>query len=114
MKYAEFKGRYNILAAKAVAKAKNDKLACKAVLTAIRLDAEKYRLGHTKVFFRAGTLGWMEEVRTKTSGAKSDSQAGQDLSRIPGAVSLALSAFCMTFGALNSRVKICEALSTHL
>merc|ERR1711994_981867 len=27
------------------------------------LEDEKYRLGHTKVFFRAGILGYMEEVR---------------------------------------------------
>ena len=61
--YPEFKTRYNILAAQAVAKAKNDKNAAKAVLTGIKLEPEKYRLGHTKVFFRAGILGYMEEVR---------------------------------------------------
>merc|ERR1712121_342767 len=63
MVYPEFKVRYNILAAGAVAKAKNDKAAAKAVLDTIKLEAEKYRLGHTKVFFRAGILGYMEEVR---------------------------------------------------
>ena len=63
MPYPEFKVRYNILAAQAVAKAKKDKDAAKAVLNAIHLEAEKYRLGHTKVFFRAGILGYMEEVR---------------------------------------------------
>merc|ERR1719273_1517321 len=57
MLYPEFKGRYNILAAGAVAKAKNDKNAAGAVLEVIKLDKEKYRLGHTKVFFRAGQLG---------------------------------------------------------
>merc|ERR1739838_1037541 len=57
--YPEFKDRYNIIAAKAVAKAKNDKAAAGAVLEAIKLDKEKYRLGHTKVFFRAGILGFM-------------------------------------------------------
>ena len=61
--YPEFKGRYNILAAKAVAKAKKDKDMAKAVFNAIQLDPEKFRLGHTKVFFRAGILGYMEEVR---------------------------------------------------
>ena len=57
MVYAEFKGRYNILGAALVAKAKNDKAAAGAVLELIKLDKEKYRLGHTKVFFRAGILG---------------------------------------------------------
>jgi len=69
MVYPEFKVRYNILAAQAVAKAKNDKNAAKAVLDAIALDPEKYRLGHTKVFFRAGILGYMEEVREDRIGS---------------------------------------------
>jgi len=69
MPYPEFKVRYNILAAQAVAKAKNDKNAARAVLDAISLEAEKYRLGHTKVFFRAGILGYMEEVREDRIGS---------------------------------------------
>merc|ERR1719423_93663 len=69
MPYPDFKARYNILAAKEVAKAKKDKDAAKAVLTAVKLEAEKYRLGHTKVFFRAGILGYMEEVREDKIGA---------------------------------------------
>merc|ERR550539_1243768 len=54
--YPEFKSRYNILAAAAVAKAKKDKDAADAVLVKIALEPEKFRLGHTKVFFRAGIL----------------------------------------------------------
>merc|ERR1719391_192999 len=70
MLYPEFKSRYNILAAKAVAKAKNDKAAAGAVLDiAVKLDKEKFRLGHTKVFFRAGILGYMEEVREDKIGS---------------------------------------------
>merc|ERR1712158_204687 len=61
--YPEFKGRYNILGASAVAKAKNDKAAAGAVMDIVKLDKEKFRLGHTKVFFRAGIGGWMEEQR---------------------------------------------------
>merc|ERR1712180_375343 len=53
---------------KAVAKAKNDKAAAGAVMDAIKLDKEKFRLGHTKVFFRAGILGFMEEVREDRIG----------------------------------------------
>merc|ERR1711981_977352 len=66
--YREFKERYNILAAAAVAKAKKDKDAAKAVFKAIKLEEEKWRLGHTKVFFRAGVLGYMEEVREDRIG----------------------------------------------
>merc|ERR1740128_916142 len=68
MLYPEFKGRYNILAAKAVAKAKNDKSATGAEMDVIKLDKEKFRLGHTKVFFRAGILGYMEEFREDKIG----------------------------------------------
>merc|ERR1712079_899921 len=67
--YPEFKERYNILAAAAVAKAKKDKDAAKAVFKAIKLEEEKFRLGHTKVFFRAGILGYMEEVHEDRIGA---------------------------------------------
>merc|ERR1712156_501020 len=66
--YPEFKSRYNILAAAAVAKAKKDKDAAAGVFKAIALDPEKFRLGHTKVFFRAGILGYMEEVREDRIG----------------------------------------------
>merc|ERR1712012_1005750 len=64
-----FKSRYNIIAAKAVAKAKNDKGAAGAVMDVVKLDKEKFRLGHTKVFFRAGILGKMEEFREDKIGA---------------------------------------------
>merc|ERR1739844_490366 len=67
--YPDFKQRYNILAAAGVAKAKNDKGAAGAVFDAIKMDKEKYRLGHTKVFFRAGQLGFMEEVREDKIGS---------------------------------------------
>merc|ERR1719464_1242188 len=67
--YPEFKDRYNILAAAAVAKAKKDKDAAGAVMDVIGLDPEKFRLGHTKVFFRAGILGYMEEVREDRIGS---------------------------------------------
>ena len=67
--YPEFKGRYNILGAAAVAKAKNDKAAAGAVMDIVKLDKEKYRLGHTLVFFRAGIGGWMEEQRENKIGS---------------------------------------------
>merc|ERR1719219_1950031 len=68
MLYPEFKARYNILGAQAVAKAKNDKAAAAAVMDIVKLDKEKFRLGHTKVFFRAGVGGWMEEQRENKIG----------------------------------------------
>ena len=52
-----------------MAKAKNDKAAGAAVMDAVKLDKDKFRLGHTKVFFRAGVNGWMEEQREKRIGS---------------------------------------------
>merc|ERR1712058_216585 len=47
----------------------NDKSAAGAVMELIKLDKKKYRCGHTKVFFRAGILGFMEEVREDRIGS---------------------------------------------
>merc|ERR1711997_327896 len=69
LQYPDFKARYNILAAGAVAKAKNDKSAAGAVMDKIKLEKEKFRLGHAKVFFRAGILGFMEETREDKIGS---------------------------------------------
>ncbi|XP_032677949.1 myosin heavy chain, muscle isoform X25 [Odontomachus brunneus] len=63
MVYPDFKLRYKILAPAAVDKAKEPKQAAAAVLESTGLDPDMYRLGHTKVFFRAGVLGQMEELR---------------------------------------------------
>ncbi|XP_076163005.1 myosin heavy chain isoform X9 [Ptiloglossa arizonensis] len=64
MVYPDFKLRYKILAPAAVDKVASDpKKAAAAILEASGLDPDQYRLGHTKVFFRAGVLGQMEEFR---------------------------------------------------
>merc|ERR1712180_21193 len=56
-------GRYMILGAEALAKASNDKEGVTALMTKINFEAEKYRCGHTMVFFRAGALASLEEAR---------------------------------------------------
>lgn len=33
------------------------------VLSALQLDPNEYRLGNTKVFFKAGVLGMLEDMR---------------------------------------------------
>ncbi|XP_076671819.1 myosin heavy chain isoform X17 [Andrena cerasifolii] len=69
MVYPDFKLRYKILAPAAVDKVASDpKKAAEAVLEATGLDPDQYRLGHTKVFFRAGVLGQMEEFRDERLG----------------------------------------------
>ncbi|XP_072948928.1 myosin heavy chain, muscle isoform X32 [Epargyreus clarus] len=63
MVYPDFKLRYKILAPQAVEKESDPKKIAQIILEATGLDVESYRLGHTKVFFRAGVLGQMEELR---------------------------------------------------
>lgn len=63
MVYPDFKLRYNILNPAAVAKESEPRNAADVILQSTGLDADLYRLGHTKVFFRAGVLGQMEELR---------------------------------------------------
>jgi len=62
--YAEFKHRFIIIKPKEVYKCGDDmKAAAKVVLESIEEANDRWRLGHTKVFFRAGTIGILEEVR---------------------------------------------------
>ncbi|XP_050503325.1 myosin heavy chain, muscle isoform X7 [Diabrotica virgifera virgifera] len=68
MVYPDFKLRYKILNPAAVSKESDPKKCAEHILDASGLDAELYRLGHTKVFFRAGVLGQMEELRDDRLG----------------------------------------------
>ncbi|XP_014480426.1 PREDICTED: myosin heavy chain, muscle isoform X8 [Dinoponera quadriceps] len=63
MVYPDFKLRYKILCAHAVQEPCEPQKATKIILEAINLESDQYRMGHTKVFFRAGVLGQMEELR---------------------------------------------------
>eukprot|EP00092_Neocalanus_flemingeri_P038409 GFUD01041816.1.p1 GENE.GFUD01041816.1~~GFUD01041816.1.p1 ORF type:complete len:1588 (+),score=475.81 GFUD01041816.1:64-4764(+) len=62
--YADFKQRFIIIKPKEVHALEPDLKACtKVILESIEEVNDKWRLGHTKVFFRAGTMGAVEEVR---------------------------------------------------
>ncbi|XP_060521398.1 myosin heavy chain, muscle isoform X18 [Cylas formicarius] len=63
MVYPDFKLRYKILVASAIKDSTTPEKAAQIILDSINLDKEQYRLGKTKVFFRAGVLGQMEELR---------------------------------------------------
>merc|ERR1712018_811366 len=63
MLYPDFKSRYQILGAAEIASSNDNKTAVYALLDKIEFSREKYRLGHTKVFFRAGALAGLEEAR---------------------------------------------------
>ncbi|XP_044252378.1 myosin heavy chain, muscle isoform X26 [Tribolium madens] len=68
MVYPDFKLRYKILNPAAVDKESDPKKCAGLILEATSLDPDLYRLGHTKVFFRAGVLGQMEELRDERLG----------------------------------------------
>lgn len=70
MVYPDFKHRYKILAPTVFPKDGfiEAKDACAKVLESIAMDKENYRVGHTKVFFRAGVLGQLEELRDERLG----------------------------------------------
>merc|ERR1712086_561706 len=63
MLYADYKARYAILGAKEIASSDDNKVAVKALMNKIEFPEPKYQLGHTKVFFRAGALAFLEELR---------------------------------------------------
>merc|ERR1712025_548325 len=62
MLYPDFKSRYAILGAAEIASSSDNKVEVYALMEKIAFPAEKYQLGHTKVFFRAGALAGLEEV----------------------------------------------------
>merc|ERR1719216_687757 len=65
MLYPDFKLRYACLGQDAIKSSEDNKTAVYALMDGIPFDRERYRLGHTLVFFRAGSLGGLEEERDK-------------------------------------------------
>merc|ERR1711997_608667 len=63
MLYPDFKMRYAILAATEINSSSDNKVATYALMDKIGFDRQRYRLGHTLVFFRAGALAGLEEAR---------------------------------------------------
>merc|ERR1719402_2120225 len=63
MLYPDFKMRYAILGATEINSSSDNKVATYALMDKISFPRERYRLGHTLVFFRAGALAGLEEAR---------------------------------------------------
>nr|XP_056707484.1 myosin-4 [Euleptes europaea] len=63
--YGDFKQRYRILNASAIPEGQfmDSKKASEKLLGSIDVDHTQYKFGHTKVFFKAGILGTLEEMR---------------------------------------------------
>ncbi|XP_034099085.1 myosin heavy chain, muscle isoform X25 [Drosophila albomicans] len=68
MVYPDFKMRYQILNPKGIKGIEDPKKCTKILIESTELDEDQYRLGNTKVFFRAGVLGQMEEFRDERLG----------------------------------------------
>ncbi|XP_062376910.1 myosin-7-like [Sardina pilchardus] len=63
--YPDFKQRYRILNPAAIPEGQfiDPKKGAEKLLGSLDIDHEQYRFGHTKVFFKAGLLGVLEEMR---------------------------------------------------
>ncbi|XP_051928101.1 myosin-1-like [Hippocampus zosterae] len=63
--YGDFKQRYKVLNASVIPEGQfiDNKKAAEKLLGSIDVDHTQYRFGHTKVFFKAGLLGLLEEMR---------------------------------------------------
>ena len=69
VEYAEWKQRYGILNPNACPKGffMEPKKACEKILSGItEIDNSQYRLGNTKLFFKAGVIGALEDLRDDT------------------------------------------------
>uniref|UniRef100_A0A8P4G164 Myosin heavy chain 6 n=1 Tax=Dicentrarchus labrax TaxID=13489 RepID=A0A8P4G164_DICLA len=65
IQYGDFKQRYRILNPNAIPEGQfiDNKKGAEKLLGSLDIDHEQYKLGHTKVFFKAGLLGVLEEMR---------------------------------------------------
>ncbi|MEQ2279703.1 Myosin-6 [Ameca splendens] len=63
--YGDFKQRYRILNASAIPEGQfiDCKKSAEKLLGSLDIDHTQYKFGHTKVFFKAGLLGTLEEMR---------------------------------------------------
>ncbi|KAF7727660.1 hypothetical protein EC973_007318 [Apophysomyces ossiformis] len=65
LSFAEFRKRYEILCPNKLAPNRfiDGRSACQTLIDAMELEPEKYRIGTTKVFFKATVLAELEEIR---------------------------------------------------
>ena len=61
----EWKQRYTILNPNVIPKTGfiDPKKACEKILSSLPFNPEVYRYGHTKLFFKAGIIGALEDLR---------------------------------------------------
>ncbi|XP_053740826.1 unconventional myosin-Vc [Synchiropus splendidus] len=61
--YTEFYSRYSILMGPGEGAPRDKKQSCKNVLLRLIQDTDQYKLGRTKIFFRAGQVAYLEKLR---------------------------------------------------
>merc|ERR550519_2146026 len=86
MPYPDYKMRYACLGQAEIASSSDNKTAVFALMDKIAFDRERYRLGHTLVFFRAGALAGLEEARDELVIKWVRYMQGEVFKRIRGAV----------------------------
>merc|ERR550519_234291 len=86
MLYPDFKLRYAVLGQNEIESSSDNKVAVYALMDKIGFPRERYRLGHTLVFFRAGALAFLEECRDDIVLRLLRNLQGEVLKRVRGAV----------------------------
>merc|ERR1719297_466573 len=86
MLYPDYKLRYACLGQAEIASSSDNKVATYALMDKIQFPRDRYRLGHTLVFFRAGALAKLEEARDELVLKWLRMIQGQVYKRIRGAV----------------------------
>merc|ERR1719348_1675996 len=86
MLYPDYKMRYACLGAAEINSSSDNKTAVYALMDKVEFDRERYRLGHTLVFFRAGALAKLEECRDELVNKWIRFMQGEVYKRIRGAV----------------------------
>ena len=82
MYHPDFKMRYSVLGAAEINSSDDVKVAAHALLDKNDFGRERYRLGHTLVFFRAGALALLEEKRDELVNVFVRKMQGEVLKRI--------------------------------
>jgi myosin heavy subunit len=86
MPYPDFKLRYSCLGQAAIKSSEDTKTAVWALMDGVPFNRDWYRLGHTMVFFRAGSLGRLEEARDQLTNVWVRKFQGEVLKRVRGKV----------------------------
>lgn len=64
--YDNFYARYQLLCRQSQVTDWDEKAMCTLIVRNWIQDEDKYRFGHTQIFFRAGQVAYLEQVRTDT------------------------------------------------